>query len=103
MLRDGHITKDEAEKHPYINHLTRAIGLHRNVESYCTFLNVLDGDKLLLCSDGLWNSLSDDEIKYILQNDDSPQKICQDLVTKANESDGNDNITSIVISVANIK
>jgi len=99
LYRQNYISKEELDKHPYRNQLTRAIGLNSTVEPYFTSLNISVGDKLLLCSDGLWNSLSNNVLKSHLQNDKSPKNICYDLINSAKNSDGTDNITAIVIDV----
>jgi len=101
LLRESLITKEEARNHPYHHHLTRSIGIKQDVEIYYHILNVLDGDKLLLCSDGLWNVLSDEEIKYVLQKKISIEKICKELLNQVNKKNGSDNITAVVISVSN--
>jgi len=103
MLRDGIITKSEAKKHHYRHHLTRSIGTSNNTKVFTSFFNIIPGDKILLCSDGLWDVLSDKEITGLLQKHTSPKKICEDLIAKANEMDSSDNISSIVIMVSKIK
>lgn len=103
MLRDGIITKFEAKKHPYCHHLTRSIGTSNNIKAFTSFFNIIPGDIILLCSDGLWDVLSDKEITGLLQKHTSPKKICEDLIARANELNSSDNISSIVIMVSKIK
>ncbi|MEL6524740.1 MAG: hypothetical protein AAFQ07_03425 [Chloroflexota bacterium] len=52
---------------------------------------------MLLCSDGLWNMVSDDDIFEIIQNTPDPQQACDKLVALANNNGGADNITAILI------
>jgi protein phosphatase len=99
MLRDGIITKSEAKTHPFRHQLSRSIGTSKNINTFANFFKVIPEDKILLCSDGLWDVLSDEEIKNILQNHVSPKKICEDFIRKANEYNSPDNISCIVLMV----
>ncbi|GAF80342.1 unnamed protein product, partial [marine sediment metagenome] len=81
MLRDGIITKSEARTHPFRHQLSRSIGTSKNVNAFTNFFNVIPEDRILLCSDGLWDVLSDGEITTILQKHTFPQKICEGLIT----------------------
>jgi len=97
MVRNGVITKVEAETHPFRHQLTRSIGTSNRIEAFTNFFHVFPDDKILLCSDGLWDALKDEEITEILQRHTSPKKICEDLIAKANERKSKDNISSLVI------
>jgi protein phosphatase len=99
LVDDGVITNEEVRKHPYRNVLTKSIGIKASVEPYHNVIKVEQGDMILLCSDGLWDSLSEDEIILTFQDDLTLEKKCKDLIQKANELDGSDNITVIVISI----
>ena len=57
------------------------------------------GDMVLLCSDGLWDMLSDEEIKSITMDSDTPEDASKILIEKANESGGEDNITVVLIKI----
>lgn len=103
MLRDGTITPPEAKNHPYRHHLTRSIGTSDAVKAYTHFVKVRPNDKILLCSDGLWNVLSDEDIIKLLHQYTSPKKICEKLTEKAVELQTMDNISSIVISISEKK
>jgi len=103
LLRDGTITKLEAETHPYRHHLTRSIGTSNEIQPFTTFFNVSSGDKLLLCSDGLWNVLSDEDLITLLQKNDDSKKICTLLIKRATELQSKDNVSSIVISISEQK
>ncbi len=101
MFRKGHITKDEIKNHPFRNQLTRAIGLDNKVEEYYTSLEVFDGDKILLCSDGLWNIVSEREIENILSVEELSQKKCNNLIKLVKKYNGSDDITAIIIYITN--
>lgn len=100
MLRDGTITPAEAKNHPYRHHLTRSIGTSNEVKAYTHFVKVMPNDKILLCSDGVWNVLSNEDIIELLQQDTSPKKICEKLTEKALDLQTMDNTSSIVISIS---
>jgi len=99
MLRNGTITKEEVDNHPYRHCLTRSIGTSSKVRVYCNYFKVFPEDKILLCSDGLWDVLSEEQIVFLLKKNTSTRNICKNLVKKANEQKSNDNITSILIRV----
>ena len=103
LLRDGTISKVEAKTHPYRHHLTRSIGTSTEIQPFTTFFNVSIGDKLLLCSDGLWNVLSDKDIIALLQKNVTSKKICNLLTKRANELQSKDNVSSIVIDITEQK
>jgi PPM family protein phosphatase len=64
------------------------------------FLELQRGDRLLLCSDGLTNALSPDQLLTLLNEQTSPQICCQRCIEWANTLGGQDNITCIVIAIA---
>ncbi|HIJ90779.1 MAG: protein phosphatase 2C domain-containing protein [Desulfobulbaceae bacterium] len=79
------------------NVVTRAIGFHSH-EGPEYHKNILrPGNRVLLCSDGLWNMVDNTRIEQILLNSSSPEKASETLVTAANEQGGRDNITALVI------
>jgi serine/threonine protein phosphatase PrpC len=99
MIRAGEITADEAEIHPHRNVLTRSLGTEPEVEIDVDRIGLLDGDRLLLCSDGLTGMVTEDQIAAILEATPSPQDAADRLVRAANRAGGVDNITVIVLDV----
>lgn len=95
LIKDGKITEEEALTHPDKNMLVKAIGSSTFVEPDLIEVDLELKDIILMCSDGLTNMLSDDEIVNIIQNK-SNTKI-ESLIDMANEHGGNDNITAIII------
>lgn len=91
----GAITPDEARVHPRRNIITRAIGTAPKVEPFTAAVELEEGDTLLLCSDGLYSMVGDDEIERIIA-DQPPQEASDALVNKANELGGHDNTTVVV-------
>lgn len=95
LVRNGKLTKQEAEKHPQKNIITRAVGTERDIDVDVFYHNLKPDDFIILCTDGLTNMLDDSEIAAILR-DNSFDKSPQVLVDKANEKGGYDNITVIL-------
>lgn len=80
------------------NIVTRGIGFPFPEEPELHHVTVKSGDRVLLCSDGLWGMLDDDAIKTILQQSSSAEEACDVLVQQANEAGGKDNVTAVVVS-----
>ena len=93
LVARGTITEAEARNHPRKNVLMRAIGVEEGVRIDTGAFEVTQGDKVLLCTDGLTNMVSDEEIRDILQEEESPVDA---LIEKALAAGGTDNITVIV-------
>jgi PPM family protein phosphatase len=93
------ISKDAISRHWQKNLITRSIGTQPQVEADYYAGLVLDGDLFLLCSDGLTDVLSDNDISQILSNGSSadPQKLCSALINAANSGGGPDNVTVAII------
>lgn len=100
QLRQGLLTPEEAEQSQLQNVLLRALGPEPDVEIDVTEELVLDGDAVLLCSDGLTREIGDAQIAAILEQDEEPQAAADHLVEAANEAGGADNITVIVVRPA---
>lgn len=97
LVKSGEITKEMADHHPRKNVLVRSIGIPGTVEVDLTDLEVIVGDKLLLCSDGLSNMVSDQEILKIIDHKNSIDQSLDQLISAANEAGGTDNITVLLI------
>jgi PPM family protein phosphatase len=97
MVKSGEITEAEADVHPHKNVLTRALGTDEQVEVDEDSIALADGDRLLLCSDGLTGMVTEDQIQAILENSDQPQQAADRLVKAANRAGGIDNISVVVI------
>jgi protein phosphatase len=91
LLRSGRITPEQAEQQPH-NELTRAIGASPQLEVDTAVHELQEGDRFVLCSDGLWNMVEAQEITRTLLRE-SPQRAVKQLVDRANECGGTDNIT----------
>lgn len=97
LLDKGKITSEQAQNHPNKNIITRAVGVDENIEIDFDQIDLDDNTTLLLCTDGLSNYVSNEEILE-LTSDGKHYAFADRLVNKANENGGGDNITAVVIS-----
>ncbi len=96
LLDRGGITREQAENHPQKHYITRAIGIEAVVDADYSEHQLHSGDALLICTDGLYNYLSPEELKKKLC--DSVQiGTVRPLIDSANKNGGGDNITAVVI------
>ena len=93
LVRTGQITKEDAENHPRKNVLLRALGTELKVEMDISTIIFEEGDLLLLCSDGLSNKISVEEMGEIVQNEQSLEEKAVSFIDLANQYGGEDNIT----------
>ncbi|HAZ37725.1 MAG TPA: Stp1/IreP family PP2C-type Ser/Thr phosphatase [Clostridiaceae bacterium] len=94
LLDNGSITENEAIKHPQRNVITRAVGVEKYVVVDTKTLEFSDNDILLLCTDGLSNYISNEDIYNIVM--DKKESAADELVNIANENGGSDNISVII-------
>lgn len=95
----GQITPEEAAVHPQRNVLYRALGQSEPFDAEI-IINPLPRDGyLLICSDGLWGVVPEDEIGDLILNAGSTLEACQEMVKAANEAGGPDNITAILVKL----
>ena len=99
MVRMGVLEREEARTHYKKNVITKAIGVADDKTSTPDIfeIEVENGDKLLLCSDGLTNMVEDCDIKKIVKDNDSIEDAVRELIKQANENGGKDNISAILI------
>jgi protein phosphatase len=100
MVRTGQLTAEEAAVHPRRNVITRALGIESAVEADAWVVSPRIGDRFVLCSDGLFNELSDDQIATVLRRLPNPDHVAWELVRLANEAGGRDNVSVVVVDVA---
>jgi PPM family protein phosphatase len=100
LVRSGDLTRDQAAEHPQKNLITRALGADEEVDVDTTILPIEAGDRILLCSDGLSDMVSEAEISELLADAPAdPERVASGLLSAALEAGGNDNITIIVVDV----
>lgn len=99
LVDSGQITADEARNHPSRSVVTRALGSDPEMYADHFTLEVSDGDRIILCSDGLSSMILDDEIESIAVSNITPQNAADSLVSAALTAGGADNITVIVVDI----
>jgi len=102
QVRAGAMSEADARQHEMRNMITRSLGSLPEVEVDIFTEMVLEGDTLVLCSDGLSGMISDNEILTIVERY-SPQESVYRLIDRANACGGNDNITVLVVRIAFIR
>jgi serine/threonine protein phosphatase PrpC len=98
LVRSGAIRQEDVAKHPFRHVITNVVGGNDagvNVEAHA--VEVQPGDRLLLCSDGLTEMLTNDAIATTLGAEADPERACRRLVAQANEAGGRDNITVVIV------
>ncbi len=100
MVTAGTIQKDEIYTHPQRNIIHRCLGMGEDIEVDLFTETVNPSDSFLLCSDGLWEMVRDNEIRATLQQHDDPQSACDRLIEIANENGGVDNISVVVVKAS---
>jgi len=97
LLDEGVLQPQEAGAHPGRNQLTRFIGMPGDPLPDVQLFDLLVGDRLLLCTDGLTSAVDDRQLSAILSEQADLQRSCHDLVDAANSAGGRDNITVLML------
>lgn len=96
LIEAGQLTEEEAETFEHNNIILQALGTAETVQVDLTYVDVCQGDVLLLCSDGLSGMIKSDEIREVLLTHGDPIDACRVLTERANLAGGHDNVTVIV-------
>lgn len=96
LIARGDLTREESRRHPRKNLITRALGTGEDVEADVFTPEVLPGDYILLCSDGLTNIVEDGEILYEVLHGGSIDGCCERLLKTAMDRGAPDNITVVI-------
>jgi serine/threonine protein phosphatase PrpC len=99
LVDAGVIKPDEVRSHPLRNQIHRCLGNKPSVDVDTFTVQLRQDDRLILCSDGLWEMVPDAEIKRIVEGARSPQKASDELIEAANRAGGKDNIAVIVVEI----
>lgn len=102
QVRAGTMSLEDAEQSPFRNVITRSMGGAPEVEPDVVAIKIQLGDRFLLCSDGLSGMVSDEEMADLVSRG-SPSVSAWNLVDRANQYGGKDNITAMVIHVTDIQ
>jgi protein phosphatase len=96
MVRDGHLKTEEIYDHPQRNVITRALGSQLEINIDTWFYPLADGDRLFLCSDGVWEMIRDpEELEEILKDEDLDSAVSR-MIDAANHYGGTDNIGVVI-------
>jgi serine/threonine protein phosphatase PrpC len=99
LMASGRLSPEEAENHPYGNVITRAVGPSESVKPDYVRLDVVDGDRFVVCSDGLTKELTDYGIRHFLDENRDPAAAVVAMLDAALENGGRDNVSIIVLDV----
>ncbi len=97
MVRSGQITRQQARTHSKKNVITRAVGVGPQTQPDLFDVALLPGDTIMLCSDGLSNMVSDQEMATLILETDTLENTAKKLVQTANEHGGTDNISVVLV------
>jgi PPM family protein phosphatase len=97
QVEGGLITAEQARVHPLRHVVTRAIGGRDPLEVNAEERELLNEDQLLLCSDGLTDRVSDEEICRTLGSPAAAEQVCRRLIDAANQAGGDDNVTVVLL------
>jgi serine/threonine protein phosphatase PrpC len=97
QVKLGQLTREEADRSPLRNVITRAVGSQRSVSTEISEVDTEHGDLFLLCSDGLTRELPDVRIETLLKETNDLDAICKHLIDAANDAGGRDNVTCVVV------
>ena len=98
MIQNGDLMRSEARFHPKKNVITRAVGTNNRLELDFFEVTLQNQDIVLLCSDGLSNMVDDAELyRIVAEGKEDLTQTLQELVKKANENGGKDNISAILV------
>ena len=100
LIDAGEISKTEGDEHPLRGQLLKCIGMQGVAQADFFLLELQPKDKILLCSDGLTDMLTDESMRRILKSAKTPKAACEKLVSAANGIGGVDNITALVIAAS---
>jgi len=99
MVEQNRLTPEEARNHPHSNILLRTVGTERNVEIDIFSVELEKGDRLVLCTDGLWGEIQDEDIEAILNHYADPKVVCREMIRAAHHGGGRDNITVVLVEI----
>ncbi len=99
LVRQGEITPQEAESHPARGRLSRFAGMEGDVPAATTTIDLEAGDRILICTDGVWGGLPDAKVRAILMQGNTPEVTCGNLIEAGKQAGGQDNLTAVVVDV----
>jgi serine/threonine protein phosphatase PrpC len=99
LVKTGELTKEEARNHPSSSQLTRFIGMTSPALPDVFIRKIAPGDRILLCSDGLYGMVDDAFFPRIMRSSRKLDSVCEQLIDAANKNGGCDNISAVYIKI----
>ena len=99
LIRNGQLERNKGRNHPEKNIITRAMGSRNEAVPDFFEISLSEGDRILMCSDGLSNMVENDELRDIVRENEDLDTVADALIERANYYGGNDNISAVVIAV----
>ncbi len=99
LVNNGGLSMKQAHQHPYAGMITRAVGMANAFEIDEVYLDLSAGERFLLCSDGLYNELSEFEIRDCLHQGERPGETCRALLTQVLAKPARDNVTILIVDI----
>ena len=99
LLKAGVISREQAAMDDRKNVITKALGAEVTVEPDFFQVNFIKDDVFIICTDGLYDEVDEDEMKKIIEENPSMSDVCAAMISAANENGGHDNITVISLKV----
>ena len=99
LVKAGILSKEEADQDERKNVIIKALGAEPSVEPDFFQVEVMEGDILLACSDGLYDEVSDEEIIEVIREKENMNDLAAELIERANRNGGRDNITIITLKI----
>lgn len=96
-MKSGEITREQAKMHPWRHVLSQCLGRKDLFKIDLHPLDVQAGDRLLICSDGLTEEVSDEEITSLIGSSSDQKELAQKLIVSAKDAGGSDNITVVMV------
>jgi PPM family protein phosphatase len=103
LLRMRVLTQNQVRTHARRSVLTRAIGLGLFIQPEFTVLNLQEDDRIILCTDGLWAAIQDEEFGHISNGVDDMEKVCKDAIDLALDHGTDDNLSVVAIHVKSLQ
>ena len=99
LVKNGELTRSKAKHHPASSRLTAFVGMEPPATPEVFVVDVKPGDRILLCSDGLYGRTEENDIVHIMRGSRDPERVCQGLVDLANKNGGADNISAVYVRI----
>ena len=101
LVRAGELNRQESRNHPQKNIITKAVGVSEDIQPDFFMLDIQEGEKILLCSDGLTNMVDDEKLEEIMSESEELNQMAQECIDEALFFGGLDNIAVVIAQYGN--